>query len=279
MRRKRHHRLSAGPARRAGVLRHGSAAGHARQGGGEIGTAVAGRAASGWRIADKPWVRSGRHRPCRQGLERPGPAPVPWPDAGCLRILVRLGYTPPPWPGVAAAGSTRDAPGQHDGGRIWRLPADRILADPALPCVPRPGPAQPGRCCSPDPPSPGACLGEAAYRWQAAGPRPGLRLACLWRSVGGERGPVARARNGVESSPCQRLLFQAKEAAGGRLPDAAGGAPRSWPGRVVLSGRRQAAPGPGGAVRWGRWVVAGPAVPGVPADRGRERGRGDAHVR
>jgi hypothetical protein len=56
-----------------------------------------------------------------------------------------------------------------------------------------------------------------------------LRLACLWRSVDGERDPVGRARNGVESSPCWRLLSQMKEAAGERLRSIAGRAPKSWP--------------------------------------------------
>jgi hypothetical protein len=56
--------------------------------------------------------------------------------------------------------------------------------------------------------------------------------ACRWRSVGGERGPGARARDGASSSPCWRLLSRAKEAAGERLPRCRG--PRS---RVLAGGR------------------------------------------
>jgi hypothetical protein len=188
VRRKRHHRLPTGPAHRAGVLRHGSAPGMPGKPR-EIGTAVARRAAAGWRIANKPWVRSGHHRPCRQGLERPGPALVPWPDAGCLRILVRLGYRPPRRHGVAAAGQ----PGIHPAGTMVAASgASRLTA--SLPIPPR------HACRGPARRSPAGAAhrirqvrvsSRASWpcRWQAAGPRPGLRLACLWRSVGGERGP------------------------------------------------------------------------------------------
>ena len=74
-----------------------------------------------------------------------------------------------------------------------------------------------------------------------AGKPPGPGPGCGWPACGvawvARGGPAARACNGVASSPCRRLPFQAKEAAGGRLPDAAGGAPESRPGIVVLSGR------------------------------------------
>jgi hypothetical protein len=38
----------------------------------------------------------------------------------------------------------------------------------------------------------------SVYRWPSRRTWSGLPLACLWRSVGVERGPAARARNGVE---------------------------------------------------------------------------------
>ena len=52
------------------------------------------------------------------------------------------------------------------------------------------------------------------YRWPSRGPWSGLPLACLWRSVGGERGPVPRARNGVGPHVPLTLSFLSK--GGGR---------------------------------------------------------------
>ena len=60
-------------------------------------------------------------------------------------------------------------------------------------------------------------------------------------------------------------------------PDRAGSGRVCARGRV-LSGRRPAGPDPGGAVGRGRWVVLGPAVRGMPGDRGGDRGRGHADV-
>jgi len=55
----------------------------------------------------------------------------------------------------------------------------------------------------------------------------GLWFACLWRSFGGERDPVGRDRDGIESSPADAFLSQVKEAAGERRHSIVGGAPKS----------------------------------------------------
>jgi hypothetical protein len=134
-----------------------------------------------------------------------------------------------PVPGNSCSALAQLATGPaHPGSAARHFSARRLAADPAGLLTGHPRGAHAGSH-------------PAGRGGRIAGKPPGPGLGCGWPVCGvawvARGGPVARARSGVASSPCRRLLFQAKEAAGGRLPDAAGGAPGSWPGIVVLSGR------------------------------------------